>query len=355
MFGGNLSECRALLSSSFAKRLDLVLLDSSRGTEHAPMWSRVIYAANRICRFLRLVHLEKPDAVLAFSSSGLSFAEKSMYVAYARALRIPALLSVRSGHFIDQSARSPAFSAVARVLLRAPARVLCQGPRWQALFRDRYGLPEARCPIVDPWMASDELLRLGRDRAATPGKLTTLLFLGALERFKGVYELLEAAALLHANPTVLPFELVIGGAGSLEAELRRCVAERGLASMVRFAGLLTGEAKLEMLRRADIFVLPSYTEGLPNAMVEAMAAGLPVVATPVGSVSDVIEHGRNGLLVEARDPYALERELRRLVEAPELRAELGAEAHRMASSRFGTERAVRLLDELVRDVIREAG
>ncbi len=211
-FGGNLSDCRALLASSFAERLDLVLLDSSRGTGPVPMWRRAGAAAARVRRFLRLVHRERPDAVLLFAASGLSFVEKSACAAYARARGIPVLLSIRSGHFIDLSTRSVAFSALARVLLRAPARVLCQGERWRALFRDRYGLPEARCPIVDAWVASDDLLRVGRERASTRAAgPVSLLFLGALERFKGVYELLEAVAGLRADPGGSAFELVIGG------------------------------------------------------------------------------------------------------------------------------------------------
>jgi glycosyltransferase involved in cell wall biosynthesis len=352
-FGGNLSDCRALLESSFARRVELVLLDSSSGTEHVALWRRVARAGARTFRFVQLVHREKPDAVLAFAASGLSFVEKSLQAAYARAAGIPALLSVRSGHFIDQSSRSPAFVSVARVLLRAPARVVCQGERWRALFRDRYGLPQDRCPIVDAWTASDELLRVGRERSHTARAPVTVLFLGAFERFKGVCELLDAAARLRADTAVPAFELVLGGQGSLDEELRRTVADRGLASVVKLAGLLSGAAKLEALRMADVFVLPSHTEGLPNALIEAMAAGLPAVVTPVGSVPDVIEHGKSGLFVTPRDVASLERELRRVIESPALRGELGAEAHRVAATRFGTERAAQHLERLVREAMEE--
>ena len=101
----------------------------------------------------------------------------------------------------------------------------------------------------------------------------TLLYLGALEPAKGLLELLAAFSRLHADPTVPETTLVIGGEGSLRDELGQRVQELGLGAAVRFAGFLSGEARIRCFREADLFVLPSHTEGLPNAMIEAMAAG----------------------------------------------------------------------------------
>jgi glycosyltransferase involved in cell wall biosynthesis len=123
--------------------------------------------------------------------------------------------------------------------------------------------------------------------------------------------------------------------------------------IVRFAGILIGRAKLEALRSADAFVLPSYTEGLPNAMIEAMAAGLPVVVSAVGSVPDVVVHGVNGLLVSPRDGVSLEGAMRRILSSPELRLRLGREAHRVASERFAPESAASRLVALIEEVVQE--
>jgi glycosyltransferase involved in cell wall biosynthesis len=350
--GGNISDCLALLSSSLPRRLELVLLDATAsGTEFVPAAKRLADAGDRARRFFRVIHRERPDAVLLFASSGLSFVEKSLYVAYARALGIPSLLSVRSGFFIDHVNRSRAFRSVARLLLRAPARLLCQGERWQRLFHDTFGIPVERCPIVDPWVASEELLAVGRARRAASGGPVVLLFLGALERFKGLNELLQAVAKLRADPGVAAFELVVAGEGTLEGDLRRFIADQRLEAVVELRGLVSGEAKLESFRRADVFVLPSHTEGLPNAMIEAMAAGLACVVTPVGSVPDVIEHDRNGLLVTPRDPAGLEGALRRLIGSADLRSRLGAEAHRLASARFSSERAALHLERIVCEAV----
>jgi glycosyltransferase involved in cell wall biosynthesis len=115
-------------------------------------------------------------------------------------------------------------------------------------------------------------------------------------------------------------------------------------------GLLEGERKLAALERAHIFVLPSYTEGLPNAMIEAMAVGLPVVVTRVGSIPDVVIDETNGLLVQPRDSAALATALRRLIASAELRQRLGQAAHATARTRFATEHAARALSSLIAEI-----
>lgn len=348
--GGNAADCHALLGSSLPRRMELLLVDSSAGSGPQTLWRRLARAGKRIVRFVRLVHSARPDAVLLLASYGLGFVEKSLLALYARFFGIPSLLSVRSGHFIDQCHQSRAFRAAAWLLLRAPARLVCQGRRWQELFQTRFGLPRGRCPVVDAWVATDELLRLGRERRTGPRVPVTILYLGALERAKGLLELLEAYSRIRADPSLAESVLVIGGEGPLSDELRRRVRELGLEPSVRFAGLLAGEARSRSFAEADLFVLPSHTEGLPNAMIEAMAAGLPVVVTPVGSIPDVIVHGENGCLVAARDPAALERELRRLIASPELRSGMGREAHRLAASRFSPEGAAERIEALVHEL-----
>ncbi len=346
--GGNVADCRALLHSSFAERLRLVLVDSSREAVPAPLLVRAFRAAWRAPRFLAAFHREEPDAMLLFASFGMSFVEKALYAAYARALGVPSLLSVRSGHFIDQSRRSRAFRVLARVLLAAPARLVCQGRRWQDLFEGTFAVPRRRCPVVDAWVASEDLLRIGRERSPRPEDRVVLLFLGVLEWSKGLAELIEAVERLRADPAVPRLELVLGGRGRAEEALRRSVERRGLGSVVHFAGVLSGEARIDAFRRSDVLVLPSHTEGLPNAMIEAMAAGLAVVVTSVGSIPDVIVDGENGILVPPGDAEALAQALARVASSKDLRARLGREAHRIAAARFGVETGAAQLDRIIR-------
>jgi len=118
------------------------------------------------------------------------------------------------------------------------------------------------------------------------------------------------------------------GTGPYEGELRRQVREAGLDEQVEFAGLIAYDEIPRQLRQSDVFVLPSLQEGLPLSLLEAMASGLPVVATAVGGIPGVVKDGVNGLLVPAAAPAALRDALVRLLANPALRQRLGTAARR---------------------------
>ncbi|HET9651081.1 MAG TPA: glycosyltransferase family 4 protein [Usitatibacter sp.] len=130
-----------------------------------------------------------------------------------------------------------------------------------------------------------------------------LIYIGRLDREKGLYETLQAMRLAHELG--VDTRITIAGAGSEEGRLKRYAQALGLASRVCFTGPVFGEDKVRLLAGADVMVLPSYSEGLPYALLEAMAGGIPVVATPVGAIPDVVTHGIHGFLVRARDGKAI--------------------------------------------------
>jgi glycosyltransferase involved in cell wall biosynthesis len=108
----------------------------------------------------------------------------------------------------------------------------------------------------------------------------------------------------------------------------------------------------DLLSVYDIFVLPSLSEGMPLALLEAMAAGVPAVATRVGGVSEVIENGKTGLLVPPGDSRALADGIATLLENPALATELGEAARQVAVSRFSLERMVRAYQDIYAELIR---
>jgi glycosyltransferase involved in cell wall biosynthesis len=184
------------------------------------------------------------------------------------------------------------------------------------------------------------------DRAAEePGRV---LFLGQLERRKGVYELLEAfAALLPAFPAA---RLVLGGQGEV-AQLRRRAAELGIEGRVVLLGWIDGPEKQAELARAAVFCLPSHAEGLPMAMLEAMAAGKPVVVTPVGGILDAVQHGANGLLVAPGQVAQLAGALGRLLGDAGLRRRLGQAARATIAARFDAAVVSGRISDIYRELI----
>lgn len=186
-------------------------------------------------------------------------------------------------------------------------------------------------------------------RRSNPDGCVTLLFLGNLCRRKGVWELIEAAKGL---PDYIRL-VFVGGEEEIGilAAAGHAITKDHLERKISLAGSARGDAKYRWLRDADIFVLPSHAEGLPMSMLEAMAAGLPVVVTPVGAIPGVISDGREGLIVPVGDVPALHRALLRLVESRELRERLGAAAQQRCMAEFGIERVAQQYLDMYESVL----
>jgi glycosyltransferase involved in cell wall biosynthesis len=132
--------------------------------------------------------------------------------------------------------------------------------------------------------------------------------------------------------------LVLAGEGPEREGIEMLIREHDLGRQVRLLGMRTDVPRL--LAAADAFLLTSISEGIPLTVIEAMAAGLPVVATAVGGLAEVVEEGKTGLLAPAGDDAALARNLLRLAEDPGLRAEMGRRGRERAFARFSEDQMV---------------
>jgi glycosyltransferase involved in cell wall biosynthesis len=172
-------------------------------------------------------------------------------------------------------------------------------------------------------------LRVERQRAS--GKRA--IFVGSLLPEKGVEDLLAAAAQIPG------LELCMIGAGS--ASYAAGLREQGRGMKVEWLGAVPVERVAEEMARSDVLVLPSHMETSPNVVAEAMCAGLPVVATRVGGVPAMVEHGVTGQLVAPRDDVALAQALRQTFENPDRAGAMAERARKLAKERHGADVAVR--------------
>ena len=161
--------------------------------------------------------------------------------------------------------------------------------------------------------------------------------LGRLGRRKGTYDILEAVPAVISRHSTATFHF--GGDGDVN-EVRTQLAGVSWGRQVRLLGWLNDDAKSTLLSRASVFVLPSYNEGLPVALLEAMAHGVAVVTTPVGGIPEVVTDSKTGLLVAPGDVAAIAGAICRLLEDPSLRTTLGRNGRALIESEFSVERAV---------------
>jgi glycosyltransferase involved in cell wall biosynthesis/peptidoglycan/xylan/chitin deacetylase (PgdA/CDA1 family) len=173
-----------------------------------------------------------------------------------------------------------------------------------------------------------------------------ILAVGSLLECKGFRHLIEACRLLAARG--LDFRATIAGGGPLEEELRGLVSREGLQDRVQLTGFVTEGALVPLYQAADVFVLPALPEihwGIPNVLIEALACEIPVVTTPLPSVSELVEHGRTGLLIEEPDPERIASSVESLARDPEMRARMGRQGRARVEQAFDLDRNIEAIVE----------
>lgn len=169
-----------------------------------------------------------------------------------------------------------------------------------------------------------------------PGSPLRLVYVGELAREKGLYETLHGLRLARGYGVAANF--LIAGSGPDEWGLRNLVRELGLASQVAFIGPVSGPKAARLLAESDVMVLASHSEGMPHALLEAMASGAAVIATRVGGIPDVIVDGVHGLFVPPYNPLAIARAIQRLAGDRGLLDRMTEACRRRVAGSFSAER-----------------
>ena len=267
--------------------------------------SRPLQVAHTLLRPVTRRIWRRADAVVANSRWLARLAEQA--VPGIPVSVIPNAISDQRFHPADPSTWHPA----------SPARRLPEPGRTGRGLVLRHA--QGSAPRVDREVPRALPVGLHRNRHSAASEVQLLTVVRLIPR-KGVDDLLRAMALLQD----VPVHLTIQGWGSGGDALQRMARSLGVAPRVTFAGFLARDLLPPVYQRADLFVLPSLSESCAMALLEALACGLPVVATRVGGITEHVEDGVNGLLVPPRDPAALARALRRRITDPSLRRALGA-------------------------------
>ena len=242
----------------------------------------------------------------------LSLFRKGAVIVLSRALGIPVVLHLHAAqlhHFYPRLPRP--LQALTRWVFSLPESCVVLGATAQRFVVNELRVPAARVEIVINGVPAPTVPR----RIATADAVKRLLFVGNLSERKGVTDLLRA--LSRPGFEDLPLELVVAGGGDVAAYQARA-SELGLEKMVRFTGWSEQKEVAALMAQADILVLPSYDEGLPLVILEALANGVAVVCTPVGEIPSALTDGVTACFVEPGDVNGLAASLQNLLRRPDL-------------------------------------
>jgi L-malate glycosyltransferase len=260
---------------------------------------------------------------------------------------VPTLVQPASSGFYGEAeelARTRGSRLLRKLILRNSAFAAISADiekQWLAL-----GVPRARIVRMASGVDADHFRPGPSDVEARLPPRPRVVFTGRLHPQKNLERLLDAWPAVTKRTAA---HLILIGGGEARTSLERQAEVLGVADRVHFTGTLADP--LEYLRAADAFVLPSVAEGMSNSLLEAMATGLPCLASSIGGNTDLLQHGETGLLVPPDDPAAWSAALIEVLESADLARRLGAAARRRIEAEFALPIVVDRYVELYRRIV----
>lgn len=280
-------------------------------------------------RDIRIVHIH--------TASYNSFKRSAWYVKMGKLMGRKVILHIHGGGFKEYYATNPQW--ITSVLDKCDV-IITLSVSWKQFYQSITCCPHIF--IVENIISPPVLKQVGKsdDRFH-------LLFLGLVDRQKGIFDLLET---VHEYIEVFRNKLVlhIGGNGQIYI-LREMIAQYELNDIVTYEGFVSGARKTDLLLGCDAFILPSYTEGLPVSILEAMSYGKPILSTPVGGIPEVVEQNVNGILFQPGDKKAMIEAIELIMNDEKKRTDMGQKSHERMKP-FLPENVERQLDSIYRKI-----
>jgi glycosyltransferase involved in cell wall biosynthesis len=305
-----------------------IIYVSTHGDGGALRKLRICIAA--LARYLLLLLRGRVALAHVHMSTGMSFWRKLLFACPTLLAGVPVILHLHGADFAAFHRDGGMLRKWAmRALFDRAAAIIVLSKSWQ-----RWAQRLSRNPLIVPIFNPVVVPAAG---GALPREPASILFLGQLGSRKGAYELLQAAALLVARHPRL--RLRMAGDGEVE-EVRAAAGHLGLGAHVEVLEWVAGARKSALLASASVYALPSYCEALPMSVLEAMAAGLPVVCTPVGGIPEAVTDGVEGAIVAPGDVAALAAALDMLLSDAAARERMGQAARLRIESSFSAARVL---------------
>ena len=321
--GGQMYACRSIIASDLSSYIDWILLDTTgESVPPPPVVIRLFFAIKRVFKFIFLLGYKKPESVLIFTANTPSIFEKGLMALIASLFSIKVIIAPRGGPLDKEIENNKLVRIFVQFVFKNATYIICQGAYWKSFFSKLVDKNNDNRFVVIPNWIDSSLYDITKIKKRVDGILR-VLYMGWIQEDKGVHDIFSAIKKLPLiNKKV---EFIFLGDGPSRQYFFEMTKNYISPFQYLFPGWVHGEEKLTYLANADIFILASHSEGLPNSLMEAMLCGIPSIATNVGSVSDLIINGETGLLIEKQNIEQLADGINQLINSESLRAKFSIE------------------------------
>ena len=342
--GGMATVLNDLQQSSLAQKVQLEFFNTFKTTpEGRSLFSAVISKLTLWSKWIKLLQGKDKTIIHIHTCSGFTFFLDSVLVCLAKVFSRSVVLHIHGARFdLFLDGLSPiSFKYVQWVMTRCN-KIIVLSESWKQVLQEKLG--EFPFVVVENGVPITTVANESKEK----NQKIQILFLGNLSERKGVWDLIKA--MQYIEGAILNF---VGGEEDtgIFDEVIKLVGIKNLENKIVLHGPQYGENKNKFLHTADIFVLPSYAEGLPISLLEAMANGLPVIVTPVGGIPIAITDRQEGIFVNVGQVGELVEALNTLISDHDLRIKMGGAARKRCEEQFGIETTVSKLLTIYAEVI----
>ena len=335
--GGMVTVMTGILYSDLTKNYNII---------HVPTYivgKKVSLFILAIFKILIYKTIYKVQLVHVHSASYGSFYRKSIIIRLCKLLNIKVILHTHGAGFKDfyGSLSGPKKKYVQKTL-KMPYKIIVLSNSWKEFYGTLTN--KNKIDIVYNSVEVPEYVQRNNNTNVTG------LFLGRIGKRKGIYDLIESIKKLKQQE--LNFKILVAGDGEIE-EAKKVVEQEKLNNYIEILGWIDKEQATNYLKECDFYILPSYNEGLPMSVLEAMSYSLPVITTNVGGIPEVVLNNENGILIEPGNIEQLANAINSIVKNAELRNKLGEQAHKTIEENFNIKNFIEKINQMYRQVKNE--
>lgn len=334
--GGIAAVISGYYGSQLEEDFDIIYVESYKdGGKLTKLWKAICGYTH----FAKVLLVDHPDIVHMHTSFGPSFYRSLPFICMAGWAKKPIINHIHGSEFDKfYTNASRKKKRLVRKAWEKCARFIALSESWKERFAQV--VPLEKITVIENF----SIVRNRVDRSRCRNQM---LFLGTINQMKGCYDMVDVIKRVAAS--IPDVKMVVAGDGEIE-QVKANVNAKDLAKHFTFPGWVRGEQKNKLLEESDVFFLPSYTEGMPMSVLDAMGYGLPIVSTNVGGIPKIVHDGENGFLCEPGDVKGFADAIIQILIDDDKRKFMGNQSMKIVKDRYSLEAHLSLLENVYREV-----